>query len=188
MEWETFASNNQLSYPDLNTHSLTSLLVFQTAGLTQDPQTRRLLHHPRTDRQLSPAGPAPGKRPRSPSATRAHHTSGVGDHHRPQNERCPPPRPVPGRGWMVSMITSVISLRPRCWWRMAARSPGPFPSKQDGTATGTAPVFSAAISGAAQEKRGVGTERWEREPRYRDPPAAPGRRSRFPPRVPVDRG
>lgn len=56
-----------------------------------------------------------------------------------------PPGPVPARGWMVSMMMSVISLRPRCWCRMAALSPGPFPSKQ----AGTAPLLSAAISGAA---------------------------------------
>lgn len=62
------------------------------------------------------------------------------------------------------MIMSVISLRPRCWWRMAARSPGPFPSRQAGTAAGAAPVLSAAISGAAPQKEAVGTRRWEPSP------------------------
>lgn len=124
---------------------------------------------------------------RSPSAIRGYHPSGVGDNRRPEKRHFVPPRPVPGRGWMVSMITSVISLRPRCWWRMAARSPGPFPSKQEGTAAGAAPVLSAAISGAAQQKRGVGTGRWERSPGagwHPDPPAAPGRRPRPPPPAP----
>lgn len=137
-----------------NTHSFASVLAFKT----RKPSSTSTIP------TLTDSCHRWGQRLGSVAVLFCNHTSGVGNNHGPEKGHYPPPRPVPDCGWMVSMITSVISLRPRCWWRMAARSPGPFPSKQEGTATGAAPVLSAAISGAAQEKGGVGTGWGERSP------------------------